>query len=371
MLGGMDQKTIIGMILGIVAVILLILTFVMPMYTISGEMEQFGQRISFDWDFYYSETESEANGETETEEYDEDSEVGSTFNLTMIFVIVAIIGSIIGMIGALMVGLGKLDKKIGALLAIIGVIFAFVAPLYLMASLPGAFDEDGGEFDMGDEGPHESFFGSTEEEGVEISWGPGVAWYLALVAGVLNIGVIALVFLSSPAPTPQAQGGYYQQQPGQQPRQQPGQQRGWQEPQQQPGQQQPRQQPEQQRGWQEPQQQQPGQQQPRQQPEQQRGWQEPQQQPGQQPEQQPEQQRGQQQQQPAWHRSEQQQQEQQRGWEEPQQSGEQPDQAESTREQPTPGVAEETTRNCSTCGEELRYIEDYDRWYCDDCQKYD
>ncbi|MBS3816265.1 MAG: hypothetical protein KGY76_01735 [Candidatus Thermoplasmatota archaeon] len=34
------------------------------------------------------------------------------------------------------------------------------------------------------------------------------------------------------------------------------------------------------------------------------------------------------------------------------------------------GATEETAETCSTCGQGLRYIDEYDRWYCDNCQEY-
>lgn len=238
----------IGAILAIVAIVLLLLTFVTPLYRYSAEMEMWGETFGGSADFYYTEGRTDFDGETETEEYDDDSEMKSVFNLTMILVIIAVIGSILGMIGALMVGMGKIDNKIGAGLAVIGILFAFIAPMYLMVSLPGAFDEDNGGMGMNDDdGPWDSFFGSTSEEGFEMRWGPSIAWYMALIAGVLNIGVLAMVMSSKPAPT-----GPYQQQP-----QQPYQEQQWQE---QPPQQQWQDQPPQQQQYQQPPQQQPPQQ---------------------------------------------------------------------------------------------------------------
>ncbi len=37
--------------------------------------------------------------------------------------------------------------------------------------------------------------------------------------------------------------------------------------------------------------------------------------------------------------------------------------------QPTEEIESEEG-SCETCGGELRYIEEYERWYCDDCQEY-
>ncbi len=37
--------------------------------------------------------------------------------------------------------------------------------------------------------------------------------------------------------------------------------------------------------------------------------------------------------------------------------------------QPTEEIESEEG-SCESCGSELRYIEEYERWYCDDCQEY-
>ncbi|MFW5907264.1 MAG: hypothetical protein ACOC55_04020 [Candidatus Natronoplasma sp.] len=53
-----------------------------------------------------------------------------------------------------------------------------------------------------------------------------------------------------------------------------------------------------------------------------------------------------------------------------QQPGQQP------RQQQPPAAAQgtqgpsEPSNTCPTCGQELRYIDEYDRWYCDSCQEY-
>lgn len=143
---------------------------------------------------YYGESDSDS------QDYDEerDENVMSTLNFTMIFVIIAMIGSILGIIAAFLVGTGKIDNKIGAGLAVIGILFAFITPMYLMVQLPGAIEEDSRLEDSEEDGPWNSFFGSTTEvrDDVEFSWGPSIAWYLTLIAGIMNIGGLALVSTS-------------------------------------------------------------------------------------------------------------------------------------------------------------------------------
>jgi len=40
------------------------------------------------------------------------------------------------------------------------------------------------------------------------------------------------------------------------------------------------------------------------------------------------------------------------------------------QQQPPPQQPQQETKQCSDCGDEMRYIDEYDRWYCDNCQEY-
>jgi len=35
-----------------------------------------------------------------------------------------------------------------------------------------------------------------------------------------------------------------------------------------------------------------------------------------------------------------------------------------------PPPSQKPSKNCSDCGGQMRYIEEYDRWYCDSCEEY-
>lgn len=203
----MKNKAMIGAVLAIVALILLSLTFVTAWYSVTFEV---GDEDMTN-DFYFTETESDG----ETEEYEDDSDVGDTFSNTRILVVVAIIGTILGIIGALMVAMEKMSPKIGAILVLIGFIFALIAPVYLMVELPNAMEED----ETGVEGMQEDFFGSEETDFGDISWGGTTAWFMAIVAGILNIVAMGLVITTKEGPEP-----VQRQQP---PQEQPPQ--GWEE----------------------------------------------------------------------------------------------------------------------------------------------
>ncbi len=47
----------------------------------------------------------------------------------------------------------------------------------------------------------------------------------------------------------------------------------------------------------------------------------------------------------------------------------QPPPQQQQTQQPPPS-SQKPIRNCPDCGQQLRYIEEYDSWYCDNCQEY-
>lgn len=69
----------------------------------------------------------------------------------------------------------------------------------------------------------------------------------------------------------------------------------------------------------------------------------------------------------------------QRGWQQSeQQTQQQPQQQQgwgqtpptSQQQQPKQQQSQQQQNNCPTCGGQLRYIQEYNRWYCDSCQEY-
>ncbi len=57
---------------------------------------------------------------------------------------------------------------------------------------------------------------------------------------------------------------------------------------------------------------------------------------------------------------------QQQGQTTQQQQEQGPQQQQAPQQQPP----QEAGENCPDCGQQMRYIDDYDRWYCDNCQEY-
>ena len=115
---------------------------------------------------------------------------------TMYMTLIALIFAILALIGVLgtVFNFGKPEtmKMLGAIFGILTFIIAIVAPLYFMTSYPGAAelkDKDGEDagFFYSEEVDYGAGFKFT------ISWGPGYAWWLMIVASL-----IALVFAVQP-----------------------------------------------------------------------------------------------------------------------------------------------------------------------------
>ncbi|MEF8873776.1 MAG: hypothetical protein V5A88_03785 [Candidatus Thermoplasmatota archaeon] len=186
----MKIKAIIGAGLAVAAIVVLVFTFSTPWFNFSAEgTSENGTSVDTEMDFYLNEVEVTQNGETNTYDYEEEglNEVGSTFRITELFIMIAVGGSVLGAIGAVLAGIGILDPKIGAGLVIIGIVFSLLAPLYLWLDLPGSFDED---MEWDKIGPHQGplyFIGGGSVGDEYRTWGPSIGWFLALVAGILNI----------------------------------------------------------------------------------------------------------------------------------------------------------------------------------------
>ncbi len=314
------DKIKIGGVIAIIAVLMLVVSLGMPWYTITHEYEEgesTNQRMSLDLLPRYSHSEEDTPIENQT----------TTFSITSW---IATVGTGASVLSLLFIGIAigsdsKKHAKIGTVLLVIGLIFAIIAPIYLMISYPNAVlgDEyDGDEEQIPEERDDtraESFFGSDSYEDwrgeIDESWGGGIGWFMSLIGGillVLSLILVALAGKSTPQQGPVRGAGMTQ----------PRQNQGWSQQQQGPREQYP-----QEEEWtQEPQQQRMQEEQPKQQ-----GWaqQSQQQQVQQQPSQQPRQQ------------------------------------------QTQPGTQQTQQSNtCPDCGQPIRYIEEYNSWYCDSCQEY-
>ncbi len=140
------------------------------------------------------------------------------------------VGLVIGVIALMFLlisSLGGQPSKMPMIFTLIAAILCILAPMILMATLPGAFEADAKEANDDWEQPDhdaytKSFFGSYEdkEDDSKDSWGGDVGWFLAIVAFVMFL--LAFIFIlrgkktQAPAPMPPQQPPL-QQQPPQQP----------------------------------------------------------------------------------------------------------------------------------------------------------
>ncbi len=256
----MLKKTMrLGLIFSAVALLLLVLTFITPWYGINyhAESEAYGhdREVTSHIDAYYGHYESETitNGDTDydKEDYDDAEHIGAVFRNTMIIVVIAIITTSIGLFGTLMVLNGNFEKKIVVLILAVAVLFSFLAPIYMMRSLPEAIgeemDEPGSElgaFDFANR-IDDDFFGEDREErnvfgftmDAHIKWGGSTAWFAALFAFVLNVVGFMMVLIHRPDRHPKQGPRQHQGRPPNQNYQQPygeekqhySQDRGWEE----------------------------------------------------------------------------------------------------------------------------------------------
>ncbi|MFW5946506.1 MAG: hypothetical protein ACOCSJ_00715 [Candidatus Natronoplasma sp.] len=311
------DKIKIGGIIAVIAVLILVISLGMPWYTFTEEDEdgETGtQRRSLDILPIYSHSERDIS-ENQT----------TTMSITSAM---ATVGTGASVLSLLFIGIAigsdnKKHAKIGAVLMVIGLIFAIIAPIYMMISYPDAIlgdqyegDEDNLPEDQ--DTPAESFFGSETSEGwegqeVEESWGGGLGWFMSLIGGIILVISLILVALgakSTPQRRPAIGAGMTQ------PRQQDQQ---WGQQQQEPQEQYP-----QEEEWtQEPQ--------PRQMQEEQS---------------------------------------QQVGWAQQSQQQQPTQQPRQQQVHPGPQQTQQESHTCPDCGQSIRYIEEYNSWYCDNCQEY-
>lgn len=210
----MQKKALVGMVLVLVALIMIGLSLTMPWYSVEFTVKGYGKPDTITVDYYLDHRDSNLMNTTTTDNYDEEG-LGnltyvSTFETTQMLVYLGILGCVIGMIGASIVMVGKMNHKIGAMLILVAVIFSLIAPLYLMSSLPGAFNEDFGDDETFPDNVGTDFFGTQKLEDdlpfsnvtYEYTWGGSTGWFLPIIATVLCVIALILVATSKPAIVP-------------------------------------------------------------------------------------------------------------------------------------------------------------------------
>lgn len=206
----MQKKALVGTVIVLLALMMFVLSLVMPWYMYEMKMSSLGEEESMSVEYYLDHAEADFGIEKDEKSYDDedvkDYNFVKTFKTTQIMAFLGILGCFIGIVGAALVTSEKIKGKAGALFILIAVLLSLIAPLYLMFTLPSAFKEDTEESSgvVMEEEQTSSFFGSEEDEilgiKVEVSWGGSSGWFLAFFAAIISIIALILVAISRPAP---------------------------------------------------------------------------------------------------------------------------------------------------------------------------
>ncbi len=193
-------------ILGIIGAVLVIVTLFMPWYATTTSVDIAGSTMETTASYGLSGVTADVAGMSVTTSYaagDLDA-VGGLMSMTMIMVL---IGFILMIAGGALAMMGKMAPKTVGAIVLAGGIIALLAAVLFMTGMPGALESDApaGAFDAYDPSPATSFFGSIDMGALgTISWGGGLAWILALVAGVVGLigGAMAMMGKKAPEETP-------------------------------------------------------------------------------------------------------------------------------------------------------------------------
>lgn len=137
-------------------------------------------------------------------------EMIAVFTTTQLLVIPAVIFTLLFFIFAIMIGLGKMGGGIAVVLGVLGMIFTLIAFIYFMVAIPPTMAQQTtvpgvtGSFAM------EGFWGSESLDldlglgsiNADVSWGPGLAWYLMIVAFVMILIATVMMIGARPKPKP-------------------------------------------------------------------------------------------------------------------------------------------------------------------------
>jgi hypothetical protein len=120
--------------------------------------------------------------------------VFDTFSLAQIFVIIGLIMSIVALILIAIAGLsGRISGSVGGVFGLIAAILMLVAAFYLVFALPNAINPI-----IASTGEQISFWGtysySLGGTDINLSWGAGIGWYLAIVAFIILLIGASLAF---------------------------------------------------------------------------------------------------------------------------------------------------------------------------------
>jgi hypothetical protein len=198
------MKGKIGLVCGLIAFVLVIICFMGTWYTMHIEGSAGGLTVETDANFGLSEVTAEVLGVSTSMAYADqpDSDAWGVFSTTQILTILALVFTLLMFIFGLLVAMGKVSGKIGGIVGVLAVVFTLLAFVYFMAALPPTMEEEAVE----GLGAISGFWGSESIDlmgaSMDMSWGPGIAWYLMIVAFFLALIGTVMLFGAKEAPAP-------------------------------------------------------------------------------------------------------------------------------------------------------------------------
>lgn len=213
------KKNIIGMVFTILALVFIAIGLVGSWYNAHMEISMTMFELESNADIYLTRLEGTStmggNVQTQSLSIDEareqykaagmDTGFFDTIGNALILTILALIFAIMALIFSILsVKIPKL-QKIGGILAILLFIFALIAPILFMTGFSGYLDEQAAiaeasspSSNIGDIG----FWYSKSMEGLDMSMGPGYAWYLMIIAAVFGLIAAIMLFVKQKQPMP-------------------------------------------------------------------------------------------------------------------------------------------------------------------------
>ncbi|UCD91931.1 MAG: hypothetical protein JSV43_06775 [Methanobacteriota archaeon] len=210
-----------GFVLGLIAFVLVVICLFGPWFSVHMSGSMMGINIDADAGYGLGGITVDMNYMgMDASVYMSYSEVSSTggddmigvFTITQFFVIPALIFTLLFFIFAIAVGLGKMGNGIAVVLGVLGIIFTLMAFIYFAAAIPSTLAQQTtvpgvtGSFSM------TGFWGSDTLNldlgmgmgsiNMDVSWGPGYAWYLMIVAFAMILIATIMMIGARPKPKP-------------------------------------------------------------------------------------------------------------------------------------------------------------------------
>jgi len=185
-------------VLTILAVVFLIVGLVTPWYmaSFSGPGMDASSTITFSgittknggntttqtWDNFTTEYKADHNGTA--------PQLPGVYSTSMYISLVAMVMAILGIPVGYMTGAGKVKPMVAMLIAILAIVLSLAAFGTFAAGHVAAYNHDFGDSGMS-EGPHKTLMGSNSTtiggQTATITWGPGIGYWMPLVAAIMVI----------------------------------------------------------------------------------------------------------------------------------------------------------------------------------------